>query len=229
MLIDVIIPVFNEEKTIGKLLNHLSENKKGNIGKIYVIDGGSSDSTQSETEKFPSVIFVKAPVKGRSAQMNFGASLCENEILYFLHADSLPPEGFDEDIVNSVKNGFASGCFRMKFDSSHLLLRFSAWLTRFNNSLCRGGDQSMFVTKDIFNQCGKFDESLIIYEDNEILKRIFKISKFDVIQKDILTSARRFEENGIWNLYLTFMNIHSAHRLGLPHDKLLRYYKKNVK
>lgn len=229
MLIDIIIPVFNEEKTIAYLLQHLSEKAKGFIGKIYVIDGGSSDSTQAETEKFPSVIFKKAPVKGRSAQMNFGASLCENEILYFLHADSLPPTGFDEEIIHSVNNGFESGCFKMKFDSEHLLLRFSAWLTRFNNSFCRGGDQSMYVTKKIFNECGKFDESLVIYEDNEILPRIFKISKFNVIQRDIVTSARRFEENGIWNLYLTFMNIHAAHRLGLSHEKLLRYYKKNVK
>lgn len=229
LLIDIIIPVFNEEKAIRKTLQTIFNHTKGYIGEIYVIDGGSTDRTKEIVMEFPKVNLVMAPEKGRSKQLNFGASLCKNEILYFLHADSLPPEGFDEAIVQSVNKGFTSGCFRMKFDNPHKLLQFTAWLTRFNNSLCRGGDQSMFVTKKVFEDCGRFDEKLVIYEDNEILERIFKISKFDVIQKDIITSARRFEENGIVNLYFVFMNIHAAYRLGLPHDKLLKYYKKNVK
>lgn len=229
MQIDIIIPVFNEEKVIGKLLSTLRKNSKGFIGNIIVVDGGSTDMTKEKVAEFPDVKFVIAPEKGRAKQLNHGASLSENEILYFLHADSLPPDSFDEEIVKSVENGFTSGCFRMKFDNPHKLLRFTAWLTRFNNSLCRGGDQSMYVTKKVFEDCGRFDEKLVIYEDNEILERIFKISKFDVIQKDIITSARRFEENGIVNLYFVFMNIHAAYRLGLPHDKLLKYYRKNVK
>lgn len=229
MLIDIIIPVYNEEKTISDTLTVLQKNNAGKIGNIFVVDGGSTDATKNIVEKFSNVQFVLAPEKGRAKQLNYGASLGKNEVIYFLHADSLPPHGFDESILNSVLLGFTSGCFRMKFDHPHPLLRFTAWLTRFNNSLCRGGDQSMFVTRPIFEKCGGFDENLIIYEDNEILERLRKISKFDVIQKDIITSARRFEENGIVNLYFIFMNIHAAYRLGLPHDKLLKYYKANVK
>lgn len=229
MKIDIIIPVYNEEKTIGNLLTVLKDRAKGFIGKIIVVDGKSEDKTAEIVKSFPNINYFLAPEKGRAKQLNYGATQSENEVLYFLHADSIPPEGYDEEIIKSINNGFTSGCFRMKFDNPHKLLRFTAWLTKFNNSLCRGGDQSMFVTKKIFDEAGRFDESLVIYEDNEILERIFKISKFDVIQKDIITSARRFEENGIVNLYFVFMNIHAAYRLGLPHHKLLKYYRANVK
>lgn len=229
MKIDIIIPVYNEEKTIGNLLSILIERSKGFIGKIIVVDGNSEDKTAEIVKSFSDVNYYLALEKGRAKQLNYGAAQSENEILYFLHADSIPPDSFDEEIINSIKNGFTSGCFRMKFDHPHKLLQFTAWLTKFNNSLCRGGDQSMFVTKKVFEESGRFDENLIIYEDNEILERVMKISKFDVIQKDIITSARRFEENGIVNLYFVFMNIHAAYRLGLPHDRLLKYYKANVK
>ena len=45
-MISIIIPVLNEEKVIGELLQHLKQNStESNISDIIVVDGGSTDDT----------------------------------------------------------------------------------------------------------------------------------------------------------------------------------------
>jgi hypothetical protein len=66
---------------------------------------------------------------------------------------------FDRIIADTVQNGNA-GCFRMKFDYGHPVLMISQWFTRFNHISCRGGDQSLFITKELFKENKGFDENL---------------------------------------------------------------------
>ena len=85
--------------------------------------------------------------------MNYGAKLAKGDILYFLHADSFPPANFDQQIINEIDKNNYAGCFRLKFDNDdHFLLKISSWSTRINLQLFRGGDQSLFITKAIFNE-----------------------------------------------------------------------------
>ena len=48
--------------------------------------------------------------------MNKGASVAKGDVLYFLHADSIPPKNFAGSILNAVNKNFSSGCFRLSFD-----------------------------------------------------------------------------------------------------------------
>lgn len=53
MKLSIIVPVFNEEKTIGKILNLLLLLKlSGTNTEIIVVDDGSSDSSSKEIKKF---------------------------------------------------------------------------------------------------------------------------------------------------------------------------------
>ena len=149
--------------------------------------------------------------------------------MYFLHCDSFPPKNFDLYVLEQVQNGNQAGCFRMKFDHSHLVLFVSQWFTRVNHISCRGGDQSLFVTKELFNEIGGYDENYIIYEDNEIIKRLYQKGKFVVIPKNLITSARRYRENGVWRLQYHFTVIHLKRRLGHSVESMLDYYRKKVK
>ena len=161
--------------------------------------------------------------------MNKGAQNASGEILYFLHADTFPPKNFDKYILSEVKKGNPAGCFRMKFDSDHWWLKLAGWLTQFRWRACRGGDQSQFITKQLFNEIGGFDEAFTIYEDNILINELFKRKKFVIIQQWILTSARLYNQKGVWNLQYHFWNIYVKRWFGADADELNAYYLKHIK
>lgn len=228
-MISIIIPVYNEADIIEANLKQIQKriSTSSLVKEILVIDGGSTDETLVYAKSVEAVKVFKS-LKGRPKQMNFGAKKAKGDLLYFLHIDSFPPENFDELIVNSVNNGHEAGCFQMKFRSKHPWLKFISWLTRFKPRSCRGGDQSLFVTKSLFEKIGGYNEDFLIYEDHEILKPIYKHTSFDVIPQWISTSARRFEEKGISKLQLLFWGIYFKKWSGASSEELYRFYEKHI-
>jgi len=227
--ISIIIPVFNEAKNINQLLSHLEQSAgEGSNLEIIIVDGGSCDGIAEIIKTYTNVHFIESE-KGRAKQMNAGAKMARGAILYFLHCDSFPPKNFDLLIQNEVDRGNKAGCFKMQFDYGHPVLRISQWFTRFNHLSCRGGDQSLFITKDLFEEINGFNAQLIIYEDNEIISRLYQQKQFTVIQKSIITSARRYRKNGVWRLQYHFFMIHIKYRLGHSPESMLQYYRKKIK
>lgn len=255
--ISIIIPVLNEAYHIGKLLKYLQTvSYKENISEIIVVDGGSTDGSQAivktissraksglsgraelrphDTSKtssgleHPSQIILTNSIKGRAKQMNVGAQQATGTILYFLHADSFPPKHFDSLIINEVQQGNKAGCFRMKFDSNHWWLRLASWFTKFNWKACRGGDQSLFISKRLFYDIGGFDERYKIYEDNLLINALYARNQFVVINKPIISSARMYRKHGIWKLQYYYWNIHLKQWLGADANTLYSYYKKRM-
>ncbi len=166
--------------------------------------------------------------KGRAKQMNVGTKVATGNILYFLHADAFPPKHFDEYIIQEVEKNNLAGCFRMQFDHNHWWLRLASWLTQFRWRACRGGDQSQFITKILFNDIGGFDENYIIYEDNILINALYARKEFVIIQHKIKTSARCYKRNGIWKLQYHFWAIYVRKWFGSSAEELHRYYKKHI-
>lgn len=234
MKISIIIPILNEAATITRLLQHLIEHAHNisNIEEMIIVDGGSTDDSKIVIGQFLSKHSNKIRVvdseKGRAKQLNSGARVAEGEILYFLHADSFPPKNYDQLIIEEVKKENLAGCFRMKFDDNHWWLKFLGWMTKFRSKKCRGGDQSQFITKQLFQEINGYDESYIVYEDNDLVDRLFAINQFVVIPENIITSARRYREIGIWRLQYHFFNIHLKRWMGASSEELYQYYKDRV-
>ena len=225
--ISIIIPVLNEEACILRVLRYLVENSNpNNIKEILVIDGGSTDHTAKlALQQGASVI---SSPRGRAKQMNLGAKNASGDILYFLHVDTLPPKHFDESILTAIGEDHQVGCFQMRFDSNSRFLSFFAWFTRINHTLCRGGDQSLFITKELFFKAKGFNENYIVYEDNEFIGRLYKKTDFKILPQRVQTSARRYEERGMVQLQYHFGMIHLNHYLGAGPEKLYQYYRRNV-
>ena len=256
-MISIIIPVLNEADGIGDVLTHLIENSDAeHISEIIVVDGGSTDGTLDMLKpvrflkpdrsvdhhkksdvldtKFKKRNFTLTDVqlihseKGRAKQMNWGAKHAKGDILYFLHADSFPPKYFDQLIIDEVKKGNKAGCFRLQFDSKHWWLQLASWLTQFSWRACRGGDQSQFITRELFDAIGGYDENYIIYEDNILINELYARNEFTVINKKLITSARLYRKHGVWKLQYLFWMIYIKKWFGASADELLAYYKKYV-
>ena len=228
-MISIIIPVLNEAETIADLLYHLIDNASlTNISEIIVVDGGSTDNTQAIVEKLDLNIVLLNSNKGRAKQMNVGAKASKGEVLYFLHADSFPPIQYDQLILNEIKLGHSAGCFRMQFDNNHWWLRLASWLTQFSWRACRGGDQSQFITKSLFEDIGGYNESFTIYEDNILINELYKRKEFVVINKKIKTSARLYKKQGVWKLQYHFWTIYVKKWFGASADELYTYYCKYI-
>ncbi len=166
--------------------------------------------------------------RGRAKQMNLGAKKAKGDILYFLHSDSFPPKNFDSLIISEVEKGNLAGCFKMKFESDHWWLKLAGWLTQFNSRACRGGDQSQFITKSLFRELHGFDERYIIYEDIDLINKLYKRKQFVVIKEWLTTSSRKYQKNGIWKLQYHFWVIYIKKWFGASPEELHKYYLKNI-
>lgn len=225
--ISIIIPVLNEEQYIKKVLTSIETNASSEyIHEILVIDGGSTDATGVVAKSLGATVISSE--RGRAKQMNLGAKIATGELLYFLHVDTVPPKGFDSQISAAYLNGNEAGCFRLQFDSTHPVLHFFAWCTRINHKLCRGGDQSLYISKNLFCKAGGFNAAYTIYEDNEFIGRIYKITNFTILPNTVKTSARRYQNKGVFTLQYHFGIVHLKHYLGAGPASLYSYYKQHI-
>jgi len=224
--ISVIIPVLNEESSIGKLLTELKNRSDSGNCEFIVADGGSTDKTRDVAERAGAVV-IKSK-KGRAVQMNTGATRSSADILYFLHADTIPPPKFDLHIIKSIRKEYGAGCFYLQFDDSHPGLRFYSWFTRLKSTFIRFGDQSLFVTESVFKEVNGFDESLVVMEDQKIVRKIKWLTKFKVVDKPVITSARKYRKNGVYRLQAVFFLIWAGYYLGLSQKVLTDIYRKYI-
>ncbi len=225
-MISIIIPTYNEAKKIGYTIdNLLNDADKKNISEIIIADGGSSDNTIGIAESLLAKT-ITIENKNRAAQLNGGASMAKGEILFFLHADSIPPSGYSDKIIQAVNKEYNSGCFRLMFDHNHWFLKANAWFTKLDVNAIRFGDQGLFVTKNVFKKSGGYDESLFIMEDQEIIHRLKKNSSFKVLDTYIITSARKYVANGIYKTQGTFFIIWLLFYLGFSQNYLIKLYRK---
>ena len=226
-MFSIIIPTYNEADGIAETISSIHTANSRHVVEIIVVDGGSSDDTIAIAENCGAFV-VKSERKGRAAQLNKGASVAKYEILYFLHADSIPPIDFTSKILNAYNQQIHSGCFRLAFDYNHWFLKANAWFTRFDVNAVRFGDQSLFVTKQVFEKAGGFREDLLMMEDQEIIHRIKEHGKFKVINDYVTTSARKYLDNGIYRMQGIFYRIWAMYYLDYSQQQMLTVYRRSI-
>lgn len=228
MRLSVIVPTYNEEKEIGPLVKHLLAEQNDSLEEVLVINGGSTDQTVAVAQQAGAQVHI-APLKGRANQMNFGVSVAQGDVLYFVHADTCPPAEYVNDIRQSLHDGHDAGCYRSRFCSSHPMLKLNSYFSRFGRFTCRGGDQTLFVTRSLFDQLRGYDNYYIVMEDFNLIRRIQRRAQFQVIPKEAYVSARKYDDNSYGRVTLANFIVFTMFRLGVSPQRLLRTYKKMVK
>src|SRR5688572_15940184 len=97
-MISVIIPTYNEADHIAETINNAKAADGKDDIEFIVVDGGSSDATVSIAIDTGAKA-IASNRKGRASQMNEGARIATGDILYFLHADTIPPKNFTTYIL----------------------------------------------------------------------------------------------------------------------------------
>ncbi len=222
--ISIIIPTYNEAASIGKLIAYLQKYGGEQVKEIIISDGGSIDETIALAEKAGARALV-SPQKGRAAQMNYGTGNVTGDIFYFVHADSFPRVNFATDIIEAVNDGYDFGRYRTKFDSNKFLLKINAWFTRFNWFICYGGDQTLFITKKLFEQSGGFKNELLIMEEYEFAERLMKQGRYKIFADTALVSARKYEGRSWLQVQLANRKAVKLFKKGASQEEILRTYK----
>jgi len=225
--LSIIIPSLNEKDNLFKLIDYI---KNFNLPKyeIIVVEGGTDFQIKNNFKSHREVKVIKYD-KGRAKQLNKGAKVAKFDWLYFLHSDCLPPKNFKEIIYKSMNNKNQASCFKLKFNPSNFLLSLSAKATKYNNIFCRGGDQSLLIHKNLFFLCDGYNEEYKVCEDINLVKKIYKLGEFKIMEGYIITDSRRFLKNGTLILLIHFGIIHLLHYLKFNPKFLYSYYRLFIK
>lgn len=228
MNLSIIIPVLNEADNLKELLPLFQKEIQEGFFEVIVVDGGSTDGTKKAVEEM-GFRFLECGIRSRAIQMNMGAKIAKGDVFYFVHADVRILHTFFEDIRSCVSKGFQAGCYAYDFDSTKKMLRINSWFTQFNGLLSGGGDQTLFIRKDVFWELGGFDEKFCLMEDFELVRRIKKKYGFKVIPKRILVSARKYDTNSWLRVQIANLLVFGLFLLHYSPSKMRAFYSKMLK
>lgn len=223
--ISVIIPVLNEARSINDAIAHLRSQAALDAVEIIVVDGDPAGST-IKAISHPHVITAISE-KGRGCQMNCGAVRAMGDILLFLHADTfLPKNAFAciRKCMEATTN--VGGAFELGINTQQKVFRITERYVAFRTRLTRipFGDQAIFVRRDYFERIGGY-RSIPIMEDVDLMRRIRRRGdSICVIPEKVMTSARRWEKDGIVFGTLRNWMLQALYCCGVSPERLARFY-----
>ena len=221
MKLSVIVPTFNEEAVIADALQRAVATLAPH--ELIVADGCSADRTAERARPYANVLAL--PVT-RGAALNHAASIATGDVLLFLHADTMTPEGAAAAIAHAIERpNVVGGAFRLRLDHPGRLAALVTYNVNLRSSLLNTffGDQAMFVRRDVFTRAGGFRDWSVM-EDLEILARLRRHGRLVLLDQEVLTSARRHQRSGWWRTLGTIWGMTLLHRLGVPGHAMRRWY-----
>jgi rSAM/selenodomain-associated transferase 2 len=220
--LSVVVPTLNEAAALPSLLAELAQ-QTGIALEVLVADGGSSDASVAVAERAGARV-VRAP-RGRGAQMNAAAAVARGEYLLFLHADSgLGSPLLLRDALAALRQEIAArganaaGHFPLRFarssDAHAFFYRGLEEKTAINRPDTINGDQGTLLAAAHFRALGGFDERLPFLEDQRLAAKIFAQGRWIVLPGRLITSARRFESEGVYRRYTLMAIMMGMHASG---------------
>lgn len=221
MKTSIIIPTLNEARYLSETLAQIQQLSSH---EIIISDGGSNDNTLKIASKFTQNL-IKGSA-GRALQMNAGAQIATGELLLFLHADSyIERASYQKMLAAMKKTEVLGGAFSLLIDSDRWALQI---INQFANLRSRYlgrayGDQAFFVKKHVFQEMKGFTE-FPICEDLDFYKRLKFLGPVVLLKEEVLTSPRRWVNEGIWFTTIRNILIATLFELGFPPRILTKWY-----
>jgi rSAM/selenodomain-associated transferase 2 len=219
--VSIVVPAWNEARIVCASLQRLRHDFDD--CELVLVDGGSADGTAELAEPFARVLRTG---RGRAHQMNEGARHTAGDVLWFVHADTvIAPEALGQLRATLQDETVVGGGLQLRFDVHNSGLDL---LARSSNARARRlhhvfGDQAMFVRRSVFEQLGGFP-LLPLMEDLELSRRLHRVGKLAVLPATSTASARRFTENGTWQMVAFMQYLKLLYFAGVPPQRLADRY-----
>lgn len=215
-VISIIIPTFNEEQYLPRLLEDLAQQTQQSF-EVIVSDGSSNDKTREKALLFKKKIrltFVQSPKQQVSAQRNYGAKHAEAPYIIFLDADMRVKVDFIERLLLTV-----SQSKRLLFIPAHipdseyahdeLLYKIQSFFIEISHHTKKPftyGPCVLFV-KWFYEHLGGYDELVVFAEDQEIIQRARDCGVIAELRPEIEVyfSTRRYENEGRLNVMRKYL------------------------
>jgi rSAM/selenodomain-associated transferase 2 len=244
--VSIVIPTLNEAASLGRTLHQLTLLNPPPF-EVIVVDGSSEDETVAVAklcfESFNQTVCVQILLserRGRSIQMNYGASVATGDILCFVHADTWVPD----DLISVIKQtlaepsiacgGFISlmaGSYSTRWGISlhNYLKTYYAPLLFKPHLFFRGlrllfGDQVMFCRRTDFWDCDGFNQALPIMEDGDLCLRLVKKGRIYQVNRIVQSSDRRVAKWGSWKANAIYLYIGFLWGIGVDANYLKQFY-----
>ena len=205
-VVSVVIPAYNEEDYIGKLLVSLKKQTFKDF-EIIVADGDSKDNTRKIAKSYAAKV-----VRGGSQSQgrNNGVRVARGEILLFLDADVTFGPEFVKKCINEFESNKAdiACCY---FDTRGLNFEMRMVYETWNRSkhmrretkLPDGEGQCLWIKKSVFMHLKGFNEKLRISEDVDLIYRaVAKDYHYTMLEAKFKPSPRRYENVNIARVVL---------------------------
>ncbi len=183
--LSIVIPCFNEEKSIGKNIEaFLASDYKG-LKKLIIVDDCSTDNSydiiKQYAKKYPRVMALQTPENtGRAAgAKNFGIKYVKTELIGFSDADSLPNKNAISKMVGFFNDSKVGGVTSRVFVNSpknyltraqaieYKIIAFTRKLLGFLESIYVTNGPLSIYRKNAFDQTRGFDKGNLT-EDIEL-------------------------------------------------------------
>lgn len=163
MKVSVIVPAYNEERSVADCLKSLLKQTFKDV-EIIIIDDGSTDKTKEIVEAFP-VKLIEQKHLGPGMARNLGAKEAKGKILVFVDSDMIFDEKFIEKLTEPIRDGKVIGTFSKE---ERVLNKRNAWSKCWNinkglpvdrmHSINYPNSQNVFraISKDKFLSTGGF-------------------------------------------------------------------------
>ena len=208
MKLSVIIPAFNEAKSIASCVQHLSSALRANArpdyeSEIIVVDNNSTDGT-AEIARSAGIRVVFEPINQIARARNAGASAATGDWLLFVDADTHVSGGTLAEMLAVMDTGdCVGGGTVLRYDKPDLVARCFLFLS---NPVVRCLKLTpgcfIFCRGDVFRALGGFSEEMFAGEDADFGWRLRRWSRAHGLRMRILsacppvTSLRKVELYG---------------------------------
>ena len=214
ILVSVLTPCYNSEKTIEKTLQSIEQQTYKNIEYI-IIDGGSTDRTLEIIEEHKSIlpesfILISEKDNGIYDAMNKGIKLAKGKLIGIVNSD----DWYEKDTIEQVVNNYKGNKYEVIYGMQRNFLngKEKAVFIYHHDFLSQQmiTHPTCFVTKDIYADLGMFDLQYKSAADFEFMLKLWESKKVEFTP--VLHVLSNFQLGGM-----------SSSQIGVRENAKIRY------